>query len=540
MKRVVSLWLPSFGTDRLRLQQRPPRRPESSSVASAATATSARSPLVTVTAAHGGVRVVSVDHAASAAGIAPGLTLAESHALCPGLTTAEADPAADRKALNTLADWCGRYTPWTAVDESGGWAGSLGGGAGLWLNISGCAHLFGGEAALLEDLIERLRRFGLAATAAVADTPGSAWAVARFSAETAEIVPPGQQKTALAPLPIAGLRVPPPVIEGLGQVGLRRIGDLLEMPREPLTARFGALLLSRLDQALGRKDEPLSPRLPVPAMAARLAFAEPIARAEDIAGATRHLLVDLCARLTAARQGGRRLELALYRSDGSVARIAIGTSRPARDPDHLMRLFRDKLDGVDAGFGIEIAVLAATVVAPVAPIQMALGADRAARSESLSRLIDRLGNRLKPANVTRLVECASHQPERSQRSVTALADPPASAPSPATADERSRQSRPLSLLPVPEPIEVIAPVPDGPPVLFRRGRRPYRVAMAEGPERIGPEWWLENDGHDPERQSRIRDYYRIEDSDGRRFWVYREGLYRPGVPPRWYLHGLFA
>ncbi|MBK8907457.1 MAG: DNA polymerase Y family protein [Rhodospirillales bacterium] len=550
MKRVVSLWLPSFSTDRLSRHKlsRHRHRHTQRRLEPPAPVGSGSDPLVTTTAAHGGVRIVSVDPTAAAAGLRPGLTLAEAHALSPGLNAAEADPPADRKALEALADWCGRYTPWTAVDAenggTGGWAGPFGGGAGAWLDISGCAHLFGGEAALVEDLVTRLRRFGFAATAAVADSAGAAWATARFAADTstAVVVPPGEQRRVLAPLPVAGLRLPAAVVDGLDQVGLRRIGDLLDLPRPPLAARFGAILLTRLDQALARADEPLSPRLPVPALAARLAFAEPVARPEDIAAATRHLLRDLAARLVAARQGARRLELRFYRADGGVASVVIGTSRPAREPDHLARLFRDKLESVDAGFGIEVAVLAATVVAPFPHTQMTLTADSMAQAESLARLVDRLSTRLEADNVAHLVERASHIPERRCSAVAAIAEPPAAedAARHLAGDERSRQPRPLQLLPWPEPIEAIAPVPDGPPVMFRRGRQPHRVAAAEGPERIAPEWWLEDDGHDPERQSRIRDYYRVEDCDGRRFWIYREGFYRPDLPPRWYLHGLFA
>jgi protein ImuB len=528
---VVSLWLPSFATDRL--QRRQPRSPQPERPPAG--------PFATVAASRSGIRVAAVNRPAAAAGVLPGLALAEAHALLPGLAVIAAEPAAERAALAAIADWCGRYTPWTAVDASHAHPGRLGGGAGLWLDVSGCTHLFSGEEALLADLLHRLQGFGLAASAATAATPGAAWALARCTGSAATVVAAGNEAEALTPLPAAGLRLPPPTVEALHQVGLRRIGDLLDLPRQALAARFGDGLLARLDQALGRRDEPLSPRLPVPALIARLAFAEPIARGDDIRAATARLLDDLSGRLAAARLGGRRLELTCYRTDGSVARAAIGTGRPVRDPGHLLRLFADKLDGIDAGFGIEVATLAATVAAPLAPAQMGLSAAAEAQRESLALLIDRLSNRLAQENVVHLRETASHVPERACRRVPALAgEPESSAAAPLGAgDEKSRQPRPLELLPWPEPIEVIAPVPDGPPALFRRGRRLHRVARAEGPERIGGEWWLDDAGLDPERQSRIRDYYRIEDGDGRRFWVYREGLYRPDTPPRWYLHGLF-
>jgi protein ImuB len=333
------------------------------------------------------------------------------------------------------------------------------------------------------------------------------------------------------------------VVQDLDRLGLGSIAALRSMPRGPLAARFGNGVPRRLDQALGRADEPLSPRRPVPALMARLAFAEPIGHTDDIARATDHLIGDICARLKAARQGARRLELTFYLADGAVSRAAVGTSRPTRDAAHLWRLFREKLGQIAVGFGAEVAILAAPEVDPLAAVQMPLPAPRldSGRSnpESLAHLIDRLGNRLGANNVNRLVRRASHVPERACRENPAATgyDDKGTA---AAGKQQSRQPRPLVLLPWPEPIEVVAPIPDSPPVMFRRGRRRHRVRAAEGPERIGPEWWREDGGLDPLRQSRIRDYYRIEDADGGRFWIYREGLYRPDIPARWYLHGLFA
>jgi protein ImuB len=544
-----------------------------------------RATLATVAAGQGGLRIVAVDAAARALGIRPGLSLADARALSPTLVVEPADPPADRRALSALADWCCRYTPWAAIDQDASHAGEFGGGAGLWLDTSGCAHLFGGEETMLRDLLARLEALGFTATAAIAETAGAAWAIARFGGERIAVLPEGAAATALAPLPVRGLRLPPEIATTLQWLGLRRIGDLLPLPRAPLAARFGDLLLRRLDQALGRLDEPLCPRLPPPAFRARLAFAEPIGRTEDIALALQHLLVDLCARLEAAHKGTRRLELAAFRTDGTIERAAVGTSRPTRSPDHLRRLFREKLDRLDPGFGIEVMTLGALVVDPLAPAQTAIGlADDAGKAENLAQLVDRLGNRLGCNAVVRLAEHKSHIPERACREIPAMAglpapssparsrshplpsrervsDAAAASPSPLPSreregpaqregegkapgtedeDHRSRQPRPLHLLASPEPIEVIAPVPDGPPVLFRWRRNRYLIADAEGPERIGPEWWLMDGGHDAEALSRIRDYYRVEDNDGLRFWIYREGLYRPDLPPRWYLHGMFG
>ena len=481
--------------------------------------------------------MVAVNRSAEAAGVRPGLPLADARALVPGLATFEAAPARDRRALEALADWCGRYTPWTAVDNDPGGPGA----GGIWLDISGCGHLFGGEAALLEDLVAHLDALGFRARAAAAETPGAAWAVARLAVGKggAAVVPAGQAERALASLPVAGLRLPPATVEGLSRVGLRRIAELAALPRAPLAARFGEATVRRLDEALGQLQEPISPRRPVPPLRVRLAFAEPIARPEDIAAALRRLLAELCARLEKTHQGARRLELALYRADGTTTGAAIGTSRPAREASHLDRLFKEKLGTLDAGFGVEVMTLAATAVDSLPPTQIGLDADNGTRGNDarrVARLVDRLGNRLGPDRVVRLVARASHIPERACSAVSALASP---APPP-DGTAGNRPPRPLYLLPWPEPIEVIAPVGDDAPVLFRWRRDQHLLTRADGPERIGPEWWLEEPQEVSSSQHRIRDYYRVEDTQGRRFWVYRDGPYLPGVRPRWYLHGVFA
>lgn len=495
-----------------------------------------------MTAGRGGLRIVAVNPAARTGGIRPGLPLADAHAVLPELRALPADPVAEARALDRLAAWCGRYTPWTAVDGDGG--DPCPGAGGLWLDVTGCAHLFGGEAALLQDVLRRLEGLGFAARAALADTPGAAWAVARFGdlgGKGTAVVPAGGLRAALVPLPVAGLRLEDAAAEGLRRVGLRRIGDLIDLPRAPLAARFGDAVLRRLDQALGRVGESLSPRRPVTPLRARLAFAEPIAAPDDIAAAVRHLLAGLCRRLVEARRGARRLDLILYRADGTCAETAIGTSRPVRDAGHLERLFREKLESLDPGFGVEVMVLAASVADDLEPQQADLTTGGAATDEELARLIDRLGNRLGAANVARLRPQASHIPEKACREETALAT---SAPLLAAAgnnDFRPMSPRPLHLLAWPEPVEVMAPVPDHPPLMFRWHGRPHRVVGADGPERIGPEWWLVEEPLNPEAAERAtRDYYRVEDADGRRFWLYREGVYRADRAPRWYLHGVFA
>jgi protein ImuB len=526
MRRVVSVWLPRLATDCLFRQARPPgAAPEPGG-----------QPHATILSVEGRLTVAAVDAGAAAAGIAPGMALADARARLPGLTVVPADPAGDARALAGLADWCGRYTPLTAVDGMA----QGGGDGGLLLEVAGSAHLFGGEAGLVADLLARLRRLGFAATAGLADTPGAAWAAARFLAAASgwSSVAPDQARARMAPLPVAALRLEPGVAAGLVRLGLARIGDLYGLPRAPLAARFGRGPGRRLEQMLGRLDEPISPRLPVPALIERLAFAEPIAHADDIARGLRRLLARLCAALEARGRGARRLELTLYRVDGTLQRAAVGTARAARQAGHLGRLFAEHLGRLDPGFGIEAMTLAAPRTEPAGARQLGLpgvaagrpAATAASTSASLEALVDRLGNRLGRGGVVRFAAVESHLPERAVRAVPALA--------PATQGRwRGLTARPVRLLLPPEPIEAVAPVPDQPPVMFRWHRVAHRLRAAQGPERIAPEWWRAPAG----AAARTRDYFRVEDVDGGRFWLYREGLYgASATPPRWYLHGVFA
>jgi protein ImuB len=462
-------------------------------------------------------RIVAVNAVAQANGIAPGQTLADARALLPSLAVVPEQPGQDARALGQLAQWCTRYTPWSAVDRA-----DQCGSAGLWLDITGCAHLFGGEAALVKDLAARLATLGFAARTGIADTPGAAWACARFAADVDAIVPLAAQRTAIATLPVAGLRIDADTVEVLRSLGLRRIGDLYSFPRTSLPVRFGALLLHRLDQALGHVAEPLSPRQPPIAYRALIAFAEPISEPAGIAATVDHLLQDLCAQLIRRDQGGRRFELTAYRCDGTTDGLRIGTGGPSRDPAHLRRLFAEKLEKIAPGFGIDAMTLAAPVVETLPARQAPLAAHDTA-SVDLTQLFDVLGTRLGHAQVMRLAMRASHIPERAVERVAAAA-PVMSAHWPDT-------PRPLRLFQHPQPIEASALLPDEPPFQFIWRGILHRVARAQGPERISGEWWRE--------RGATRDYYRIEDADGRRFWIYRDNFEDPRAT-RWFLHGLFG
>jgi protein ImuB len=516
----------------------------------------------------GAIRLSAVTLAAQKAGLSPGQTLADARALTPDVAVHDADPAGDTTTLERIAGWCTRYTPWTAPSGL-----ETGGAAGLWLDASGCAHLFGGETAMLDDMTMRLAAIGYTARAGLADTAGAAWAAARFGKPgkaLCVIFPPGEHAARLAPFPNEALRLPPDILDGLERLGLRNVSDLAELPRAGLARRFGTLPARRLDQALGQIDEPISPCAPAPVWRLRTAFVEALGREEHIAAAARNLLEALCNRLARAERGVRRLELCLYRVGGRVDTIMAGTSRASHDPNHLMRLLAEQLERLPepptsapdplsaaAEAMVETLTLAAVVTEPLRAVQTQLVGNRDSDPAALERLVDRLAGRLGPDNVMRFQARDTHLPERVQEGVPALAGTSGSSTTSGTSWQPP-QPRPPRLLTRPEPVEAMAPVPDDPPILFRWRGRTHRITRAEGPERIEPEWWRQPDaGSNTTVLDRdTRDYYRVEDEDGRRFWLYREGLYDRASPetndpevddleadvahPRWFLHGLFG
>ncbi|WP_235017115.1 DNA polymerase Y family protein [Tistlia consotensis] len=552
---MLSLWLPDFAIELALAATRPRTRPRTRAGTAATppaerAAAEAGRPLVLIEAEAGRLLLSAIDHRAVGLGLAPGMALADARALAPDLRVLERDRPAERRALEALADWLERYSPWVALDPMAEPAGA----AGLLLDVSGCAHLFGGEAALAGDLLSRLGRIAPGALGrrghhgrlAIADTPGAAWAAARYATGAAgpfRLVAPGRQAAALTELPVAALRLAAAQVELLARFGLTTIGRLAALPPETLTARAGPEVARRLRQALGEVDEPVSPRRPVPAQRVRRVFGEPIAAAEDLARGLEGLLIGLCDRLEAAGLGARRVELALHRVDGSVQRQGVGLSRASRDADRLKRLFAQRLERLDPGFGVDALVVTAPECEPLDALQMALSPRHASEprgdaASDLAALVDRLETRLGAGSVTRPAPRESHLPERAARSLKPFARPLRKGV--ATGWPRGLP-RPPRLLARPEPIEVIAALPDSPPRQFRWRRLLHRVVRAEGPERIAPEWWL----RDPAAAAEgARDYFRVEDEDGRRFWLYRSGLPEgPGGNPaggRWYLQGLFG
>jgi protein ImuB len=490
---------------------------------------------VVVTGKRGNAELLTaVDDRAERLGLSPGLALAQARAMHPGIDAIAEDAGADSQLLESIADWCLRYTPLVACDAPDG----------LLLDISGCAHLYGGEHALVADLAGRLEAAGFAYRTAIAGTIGAAWAAAHHGEPGRHAC--GEERALLSPLPLTALRLEPGTAAALARVGLKRICDIIDLPRAPLTARFGADLLRQLDRALGNEHEPLTPRLPVAPYVAEQRFAELIAREEDVLAIVAQLAGRLQLALERRGDGARRLELTLFRTDGALRRIAAGCSRPLRDPAAIRALFTERLaalaDALDPGFGFDMARLSVLVAEPCPPEQIGIGS--AEDQAELDRLTDRLSARLGARRVRRVIAQDSHIPEIAATCVpaqTAVADNGWNAFRRHRA-EAELAPRPLRLLTRPEPIEAVAEVPDGPPLRFRWRRALHEVIAAEGPERIEGAWWSEHSGHP--LGSLARDYFRVEDKTGLRFWLFRAGLYRDlaqgAAAPTWFLHGTFA
>jgi protein ImuB len=517
---MLSLWLPRFATDRVRRLRE------------------VAGPLVIYGKRGNADVLTAVDETAGRLGLHTGLALAQAHAMHPAVEAIPEDAGADAALLDSIADWCLRYTPLIACDAPDG----------LLLDIGGCAHLYGGEQKLVADLGRRIARAGFAYRVAIAGTIGAAHAAARFGNPAAYAA--GEERDIMIPLPLAALRLEPATAASLARVGLKRVGDIIDLPRAPLTARFGGSLMRQLDRALGVEQEPLSPRLPVAPYVAEQRFHEPIAREEDVLGTVQKLAARLGTALERRGDGARRIELILFRTDGAVRRIAVGCSRPLRDAQDIRALFSERLaalaDAYDPGFGFDMARLSVVIAESCPPEQIGIGGEEEAGE--MVRLVDRLSARLGAQRVRRPVAQDSHIPE-----LAAVALPAQMAGSDHGWDafrrhraEADLAPRPLRLLTHPEPIEALAEVPDGPPLRFKWRRAFHDVIAAEGPERIEGAWWSDQGGHPSGNPA--RDYFRVEDKSGLRFWLYRSGLYRDlmrgelpnAAPPSWFLHGTFA
>lgn len=499
------------------------------------------------------VNAVGVRH-----GIRVGAALADVRAAIPTVISRTAEPDRDRIALLRLARWAGRFGPNRHIDRHPGCGNGM--LDGLWIDITGVAHLYGGEEALLDDLIRRLASFGVTAKAGLADTLGAANALARFGCDGDAawvLAPQGLTKEALSDIPVEGLRLDSARVLLLKRLGLRRIGQLTAIPRANLERRFRAQhaagdVLTRLDQALGTSAEPRRPMATPPVLSAMRQFAEPLMSSQAIAAVTADLTTELCTELSAKQMAAKAIRLSLYRSDGTCAAVAAAMSSPCRDGAHLASLITPKLETIDAGFGIDMMRLDAVRVlrhhGEQTQLTNAGEVGARVRRADPALLIDRLTNRFGASAVTVLEPRASHIPERSEVRRPAIAANSSGAASYVPPWPYAKpQRRPPFMLARPELIDVMAEVPDGPPVRFVWRRVERRVARAEGPERLEPEWWrtLHLVAADPSlaKHPRPRDYYTIEDQHGASYWVFRHGLYGAedcDEPPQWFLHGLYA
>jgi protein ImuB len=507
MTRVVSLFLPTLSTDRVRRKSGDAAPPP-------------EAPLVLV-GREGRRRVVlAANAAAQTAGLCVGMPATEAQVLVPGLIIQDSDPAADAEALDRLAIWMlQRFAPIVAPDPPDG----------IVIDSTGADHLHGGEAAMLALLIEKLSDVGIRARGAIADTWGAAHALARYAPRPLFLSEAGASASDIAPLPIAALRLPAEHVDGLRVLGFDRVADLLVQPRAPLTLRFGPELGRRIDQAAGRLSEPIEPIRPAELIEVRRAFAEPIGAAETIARYIAKLSTQLCEALELKGLGARRLDLIFHRVDNRAQAVRVGTALPLRNAKRMTRLLSDKIETIEPGCGIEIMTLAATVAEPLVAKQAVTDLVEEAEPD-VSGLIDLLANRVGEQKLYRIAPVASDVPERSVQHIPAMA--------PETGAEwPGHWPRPSRLLAHPEPIHTVALLPDHPPVSFTwRGMR-RRVKRADGPERVFGEWW----NRDPELIA-VRDYFRIEDDAGERYWVFRAG---DGEDPLtrsqgWFLHGIFG
>ena len=462
---------------------------------------------------HGRMVITSANVLAETEGVNAGMVVADARVIIPALQVFDDKTVPSNKILNRFAEWFIRYTPIVEVDSPDG----------LILDISGCAHLWNGEEQYLQTIIVRLNSFGFKVHAAIADTAGAAWAIAHYG-KSFSIIPTGGQKTALAPLPAEALRIEDETAYRLHKLGLKNIGTFMTMQRSALRRRFGIDILEKLDQALGFKETIINPVQPITPYEERLPCLEPIVTATGIKIALKRLLEIVCNRLQQEQKGLRQLIFKCYRVDGKVQEINVGTNRATHNSNHLFKLLEIKIETIEPDLGIEIFILQANRIEDVSPIQEKLWQRNAGLDDiNLSELLDRLANKFGSHHIHRYLPDEHYWPERSIKSAVSLLDKPSTS-------WKTNKPRPLHLLPNPAAIEVTAPIPDYPPMLFRYKGKLHKIKKADGPERIEQEWWLQQGQH--------RDYYYVEDEEGHRYWLFRLGHYTDSRY-QWFLHGFF-
>jgi protein ImuB len=538
VKRFVSIWFPYLKTDWFSVRQTLLRE----------------LPFVLVVPDHGRKLISAANEPAVKRSIYPGMVAADAKAIFPSLQVIDDQPGLAERLLRRMAGWCIRFSPCVAVDDDNG----------LIIDATGCSHLWGGDKFYLEDIIARFQKHGYTVRAAIADTIGTAWAIARFSNDQF-IIEPGQQSVALLSLPAAALRLDDDTVDRLNKLGLRQVKDFIGMQRSALRRRFGGKvgksesredrktgflnhkdtkaqrhtksgipssvargpcsILIRINQALGLEEEIIQPVHPVEPYQERLPCLEPIVTATGIEIALQRLLENLCKRLKQEGKGIRTAVLKCYRIDGKIEEITIGTIRASHHVDHLFRLFELKIASIEPALGIELFILHAMKVEDHLPLQEKIwNSDAGLQDERIAELLDRLSCKIGMSSIHRYLPNEHYWPERSVKNVLSLDET-------TTTQWKVDRPRPLQLLARPECIEVTAPIPDYPPMNFRYKGKLHTIKKADGPERIEQEWWIEEGQH--------RDYYYVEDEEGCRYWLFRLGHYED-ASYQWFIHGFFT
>lgn len=496
MGRFLSIWFRYLTTDWFSL-----RKPELK-----------RSPFVLRTPVHGKMVVTSANANALAQGVIVGMPLADARAIVPGIQVQDDPHDLPGKLLRKLAVWSIRFSPVVAVDLPNG----------LLIDATGCSNLWGGEERYVQFISKKLSERGYDVRLSMADTIGVAWAVARYG--KAGVVAPGRDLQAILSLPPESLRIDPEVAGRLHKLGLHKLSDFLSMPRHSLRRRFGPDFIQRIEQALGQQLEILEPVIPTEPFEVRVPSMEPIVTGPGIQIALEKLVHELCELLSKSQVGLRKAIFKCFRVDGNIQELTIGTSRPTHHAKHILKLFESKLEQVEPGLGLDLFVLCAPVVEEHVPQQEEMWNDRQHIDEAgVSELVDRLATRLGSGAIQKYLPAEHYWPERSYTVATSLSDKPSV--------EWRGKSRPLYLFTQPERIEVTAPIPDYPPMLFRYRGQIHKISKADGPERIEQEWWLQQGQH--------RDYYQVEDEEGNRYWLFRLGHYHD-KSYQWFLHGIFG
>jgi len=464
---------------------------------------------------HGRMMITAASHMALLSGIEPGMVVADARAIIPSLEVIDDQPGLADKLLKAIAEWCIRYTNIVAIDPPDG----------IILNVTGCAHLWGGEMKYIKDINQRLKSRGYDTRATMADTIGAAWAIAHYG-NSSPIIENGCQMETLLPLPPSALRLESDTTDRLHKLGLHQIRHFIGMPRTALRRRFGKEMILKMDQALGNEEESICSVEPIEPWRERLPCPEPIVTADGIEIALNLLLDKICKRLQQEGMGIRQAVFSGFRADNKIVKIEIGTNRATHNPKHLYKLFEDKISTIEPEPGIELFMMEALKTDKCFSKQEKLwDTTTGLEDPGLSELMDRLTNRFSNQPIYRFLPAEHWMPEKSFKESISLSE------SPATGWMIDRP-RPVQLLPRPQPIEVTAPIPDYPPMNFRWQGKLHKIKKADGPERIEQEWWIRN--------GPLRDYYAVEDEEGQRYWLFRSGHYNEDRIPKWYLHGFFA